>query len=131
MTDYPFSLDGPHSPDETRRVADLAAECIRYLNRATMPAQAGLEYPSDVADLIGNLKVAVERIPQMLGQCAYFLRGQTALAGLADTGHEEAALWARICANDLQALADQFAGLAGNLARRQSDLSTLYVKETP
>lgn len=66
-----LSPDGPHSPDYTREVAEAFAESVRVLNHATR--EAGPEYPGDVYDLLGSLKVGVQRLPQLFDQLAQFL----------------------------------------------------------
>jgi hypothetical protein len=127
MTDYPFSLSGPHSPGETRRVADLLAECVRHLNHATMPAQEGLQYPQDVYTLLGHLTTAMQRMPQLMRQLAAFMEAQSATGRLADHNHQDAALWARVVAHDLGEIADRFHSTAYLLERRQNGLSAMYV----
>ena len=58
-----------------REVADQAAEAIRALSYLTLPADGapGLEYPSDVYDVVANLKIAAQRMPQLFGQLSDWL----------------------------------------------------------
>jgi hypothetical protein len=77
-----MNLDGSHSPEQTRQAAFALAEFVRYLNLATRDDAPGLERPSDVHDLIGALKTAFERMPQLLDQTGAWLerlRGNPAL----------------------------------------------------
>jgi hypothetical protein len=58
-----------------REVADQAAEAIRSLNYLTLPADdaPGLEFPSDVYNIVANVKVAAQRMPQLFGQLSGWL----------------------------------------------------------
>ena len=78
-TDKPtFPLDGPHSPQSVLQAAELIAEGMRYLNRATAPGAGGLETPGDVYSLLGALGDVPGRLPQLLGQIAAWLQNQPA-----------------------------------------------------
>lgn len=69
-----LNVDGPHSPENTRRAAALAAEAIRFLNHATGNRDSeALRYPSDVDAVVQDLAVAVMRMPQLFGQIAQWL----------------------------------------------------------
>jgi hypothetical protein len=70
--------------------AQEAAEAIRTLNYATLPHEGypGLEYPSDVYEVIGALKTALERMPQALQQSSLWL-GEQYAAG--KVGHDSGA----------------------------------------
>jgi hypothetical protein len=63
--------DGPHSPEYTKEVADFLAEAVRVLNYATKGD--GLQYPSDVAHVVGALALATERTQQLLQQLSTWL----------------------------------------------------------
>ena len=69
--------------------AQEAADAIRALNYATLPHEGapGLEFPSDVYDVIGSLKNALQRMPQALQQCSLWL-GEQHAAG--KVGHDSA-----------------------------------------
>ena len=58
-----------------REVADQAAEAIRSLNYLTLPAEGapGLEFPSDVYDIVAGVKIAAQRMPQLFGQLSDWL----------------------------------------------------------
>lgn len=64
------------SPAETREIADEAAEAIRALCHATLPADGfpGLEYPVDAYHVLGSLELLASRLPQLLTQLAAFLQ---------------------------------------------------------
>jgi hypothetical protein len=77
-------LDGPHDDEHTADAADLAAECIRFLNYATGPhATAGLVYPSTVYSIAGRLGMAADRMPQLFDQLAFWLAAEDAAGHLA------------------------------------------------
>lgn len=86
-----FRMDGPYSPEETNRKADLFAEGIRYLNHATRPGAGGLEYPADAYALLGNWAHAAGMMPQLAEQAGVFLAGQAARAGLYDARGDDPA----------------------------------------
>jgi hypothetical protein len=69
-----LNTDVPHSPDSTREVGEAFAESVRVLNYAT--GGPGLEYAGDVYDLLGCLKVGVQRLPQLFDQLARFLAAE-------------------------------------------------------
>lgn len=57
--------------------ADEAAEAVRQLNHATLPAAGGLAYPSDAYDAAGALALMASRLPQALAQLLAFLQAET------------------------------------------------------
>lgn len=69
MTTIDLNIDGPHSPQQTREVASLAAEAIRFLNHATgHHAAAALDWPADADSVTGSVATLVMRLPQLLSQ---------------------------------------------------------------
>ena len=70
--------------------AQEAADAIKALNYATLPHEdyPGLEFPSDVYDVIGSLKNAMQRMPQALEQCSLWLGEQNAAGKV---GHDSGA----------------------------------------
>jgi hypothetical protein len=77
-------LDGPHTDEHTAAVADLADECIRFLNYATgSHSPAALVYPSTVYRLAGNLTSASYRMVQLFDQLADWLAAEDAAGMLA------------------------------------------------
>ncbi len=58
--------------------ADTAAEAIRALNYATLPAAGTLTGPADVYDVVGALATLTGRLPQILSQLQSFLAGEHA-----------------------------------------------------
>jgi hypothetical protein len=61
-----------------REAADQASEAIRSLNYLTLPADGapGLEFPSDAYDIIGGVKTAAQRMPQLFSQLTEWLVSQ-------------------------------------------------------
>ncbi len=74
--DISLNVDGPHSPDYTREVADAISEGVRTLNYATQ--KDGVQYPSHVYDVLGSLAAAAAGQPQALRQMQEWLHGQVA-----------------------------------------------------
>jgi hypothetical protein len=78
-------LDGPHDDDHTAAAADLAAECIRFLNYATgSHSPAGMVYPSTAYLIAADLSSAAHRMVQLFGQLADWLAREDA-AGMLGT----------------------------------------------
>jgi hypothetical protein len=65
---------------EAAGCADTAAEAIRALNYATLPAAGTLTGPADVYDVVGALGSLTGRLPQVLSQLQSFLAGEHAAA---------------------------------------------------
>ncbi|MER7488737.1 hypothetical protein ABTY20_23090 [Streptomyces sp. NPDC126497] len=61
----------PRTPDQ---LADAAAEAVRALAHATLsrPA-AGWQYPDEARNVVANLAILAERLPQALGQVESFI----------------------------------------------------------
>jgi hypothetical protein len=113
-------VDG--SEQSACRHAEAAAKAIRSLNHATHPADdfPGLQYPSDLYRVLGELSLLCERLPQALRQLVRFLDRQLDAnliaidAGTEFAGHPERAVTAVevyledgiAAANDLQAALD-------------------------
>jgi hypothetical protein len=91
-----------------RVLADQAAESIRALNHLT---PEGLEYPGDLYDVIASLKLAAQRLPQLLGQLSAWLE------------HEHAA--SRIAHDTGQTPEPYVQGVTGSLAQAGADSSAL------
>lgn len=74
-----LNIDGPHGSEYSRQVAQAASEAVRVLNHATFPDRApGLEWPSDVYDVLGNLSSAAAGMPQLSRQLAAWVANETA-----------------------------------------------------
>ena len=63
---------------EAARCADTAAEAVRALNHATLPAAGTLTGPADLYDVVGALASLTARLPQALSQLQAFLAGEHA-----------------------------------------------------
>lgn len=136
MPDTDLNPDGPHSPDRTRGLGNVLAECVRVLNYATMRGEDGLKHPSDAHDLIAALYTATQRMPQLLGQMAAWLETVRGNPALADSyagnvpGHAATAREAAGEAIEYLAEAADFAGeLTQVLRAAQNTTGGLYVKE--
>jgi hypothetical protein len=121
-------LDGPHDDEHTAAAADLAAECVRFLNYATgSHAPAGLVYPSTVYLIAADLSSATHRMVQLFGQLADWLAREEA-AGMLDTDDgrpaadvvgvarirlADAAAYANTLSDQLSALQNGISGLNG------------------
>lgn len=66
--------------------ADTAAEAIRALNYATLPAAGTLSGPADVYDVVGALATLTARLPQALSQLQRFLDGEHTAGRVRITG---------------------------------------------
>jgi hypothetical protein len=74
-------LDGPHADEHTAGAADLAAECVRFLNYATgshAGPDGGVTWPSTVYSVTGGLSQMAERMPQLFTQMSLWLAAETA-----------------------------------------------------
>lgn len=58
--------------EQTRELAEQAAEAIRSLNHLTMPGR-DLQYPADVYKIVGSLRTMAQHLPQLFGELAKFL----------------------------------------------------------
>lgn len=127
-------LDGPHDDDHTAATADLAAECIRFLNYATgSHSPAGMVYPSTAYMIAADLSSAAHRMVQLFDQLANWLEREDA-AGMLGTddgtptaavvaaacGHLAVAAWtAQEMSARLSALQNGIAGLNGRGPNRE------------
>lgn len=77
---------GPYSPERTAEVAAMMADCVRYMNHATLAKDTeALEFPPDLDRVIAPLETMALRMPQLLGQFTAWLRAET------ETGRTEVA----------------------------------------
>ena len=69
-------LDGPHADEHTVGAANLAAECVRFLNYATgshAGPSGGVTWPSTVYSVTAGLSQMAERMPQLFTQMSLWL----------------------------------------------------------
>lgn len=66
--------------------AKVAAEAIRELNHATLPAKNALTWPSDVYDVLASLATLAARLPQALSQLDAFVTEQVNTGRIAVAG---------------------------------------------
>ena len=131
MPEINLHVDGPHSPERTKEIADLLAECVRFLNYASMSGGGGLSDPADVYYVLGALYTGTQRLPQLFGQLATILDRQVAAGTLADnTGGDPAVLSAE-AGYALATAAGAGDGLTTDLHDAQQAISGLYVKGAP
>lgn len=72
----PSRLDGPHADEHTAGAANLAAECVRFLNYATGSHAGpcgGVTWPSTVYSVTAGLSQMAERMPQLFTQMSLWL----------------------------------------------------------
>jgi hypothetical protein len=109
-------------------VADQAAEAIRALNHMTMDADT-LEYPSDVYDVVTNLKLLTERLPQLFGQLAHWLWTEQEAGRIGhDAGKDAAVTVAGVDAHLVEAQ-DAARTLYDALASAHNELTSLKAAE--
>jgi hypothetical protein len=72
------------------QLADEAAEGIRALNHATLPAAGGLVFPADAYAVTGSLAVLAARLPQVLSQIEVFLADELAAGRIVIVAGEHA-----------------------------------------
>lgn len=67
--------DGPHSPERTRRLANVIRDAVRALNHATQPMNRypGLEFPLDVYEVLGALTPGAHGLTQLFDQLGDWL----------------------------------------------------------
>ena len=117
-------LSGPHDDEHTAAAADLAAECIRFLNYATGSyAPAALVYPSTVYRVAADLSSATHRMVQLFGQLADWLAREDA-AGMLGTDDgapsadvvADARLNLAVAARTAQRLSEQLAAIQNGIS---------------
>jgi hypothetical protein len=135
MTD--LNPDGPHSPERTQEIANLVAEGTRFLNYATLSEAPGLVAPCDAYELIGSVKIACERLPQLLSQTGAWLGDQDRRRPLGDSyahieGHPQDVHEAvGQATGHLSAAVGLAMQLADHLREAHNLTGGLYVKEEP
>jgi hypothetical protein len=116
-------LSGPHDDEHTAAAAELAAECIRFLNYASGSyAPAAVTYPSTVYLIAADLSSAAHRMMQLFGQLADWLAAEDAAGMLAtDDGTPSADVVAdarlnlAVAARSAQRLSEQLAALQNGI----------------
>ena len=121
-------LDQSESPDRTRDLGNLLAECVRALNYSTLGDAPGLEYAGDVYSLLGAVGTALERLPQLLRQSSAFVKAQAAAGTLGDDKGRDPVIQAGMSADLLEDAAFRIGGAARQVGMAQNDISGLYMK---
>lgn len=127
--------EGPHSPESTREVAELLAECVRVLNHATLPADGrpGLGVPQDIYGLAGDLAQGAGGLTQTLAQLAGWLDRELDAGRLVEVPsgpHDGDAHVAVAAAQDALSVAAGHADTIGAALRRaQAALSGLVAAD--
>jgi hypothetical protein len=121
-------VDGPHSPERTREVADLLAESVRFLNYASNGGP-GLEDPADAYSLLGALYMGTERLPQLFMQLGNFLAAHGRSGRLASTDGGPVSPLVATAAYHLSEAHQLAAALTTALQEAQNAISGLYVRE--
>jgi hypothetical protein len=105
-------------------LARQAAEALRSLNHATLGPD-GISQPGDAYDVLGDLSLAVSRIPQALAQLGRWLAAALAAGQLGSSNGTDpsvAVSGAWMFISDARGSA---AALAGNLSLAQQQLSAV------
>jgi hypothetical protein len=112
------------SPGETLALARTATGAVRSLNHATLGG-AGLDWPADAYELIGELSLAAAGLPQLLAQVGRWLAAALASGKLGcDDGTDPVAAvsGAWLFISDARAAA---AALARDLGQAQQQLAAV------
>lgn len=119
-------LDGPHDDEHTAATADLAAECVRFLNYATgSHSPAGLVYPSTVYLVAADLSSATHRMVQLFGQLADWLAREDAAGTLGTDDGRPTADVVAVARLDLAEAAAYANSLSAQLAALQNGIAML------
>jgi hypothetical protein len=120
--------EGPHTPAYSRQLAATIAEAVRALNHASIGKADGFKTPQDVESVVGSLVLAMERLPQLLGQLAAVSRDQAATCLLHRAGGGDAAGLAEWAAVNLEDAAPAVAVVARCLRDAKLALADLYLE---
>jgi hypothetical protein len=129
VAEFPYSVDGPHSPERTAEIGTLFDEYSRYITYATMPEKHGLTFPSDACRLVADLYSATGRIPQVCDQLGQFLRAQEATGRLYEAQGRDIAVQVDRAQVHLDQAAEAARALTRALQAVQADIAGLGVKE--
>jgi len=127
-----WPTDGPYSAQRTVTAARAAGELVRYLAYATRPA-AGLPEPADAYDLIGAVRVLLDRLPQTLMQTGRRFAALAAAPGaaLTDPAHpadpQDPAMAAQTVDAGLAAAARTLAEVSARLNAAHTQAGRLYL----
>jgi thioesterase domain-containing protein len=105
---------GPYADTSVSAAADLAAETIRYLNRAA--SQGGFSDPNTVAEVTANLATTVYRLPQLLTAISDWLKAEAAAGRIADDQRRPAATLNASIRTTIDQATDQADALACTLS---------------
>lgn len=129
MTDFDLNPDGPHGPARTAEAGQLFDDCSRFLTYATMVRRGGIEYPSGIYRLLGDLYAATGRFPQMCAQVEACLRDQEATRRLYDAQGRDVRDQIERAAAHLSRAEVAARALTVALQSVQKDINGLGVKE--
>jgi hypothetical protein len=127
-----WPTDGPHTAERTVTAARAAGELVRYLAYATRPA-AGLPEPADAYELIGAVRVLLDRLPQALIQTGRRFAVLAAAPGarLTDPAHpadpQNPAMAAETVDGGLAAAARTLAEVSARLNAAHTQAGRLYL----
>jgi predicted metal-dependent HD superfamily phosphohydrolase len=127
VADLNLHVDGPHSPERTKEIADLLAECVRFLNHATMSGN-GLDDPADVYYVLGALYTGTQRLPQLTRQITAVLTAQAATGTLGNNRDSDPAVEVTEAGYDLLDASVAAETLTTALQTAQQGIAGLYVK---
>jgi hypothetical protein len=90
---------------------------LNYLTGAGGPVD--LEYPADLYEVVGSLKVAAARLPQLFGQMAAWLESQHTAGQVAHDSGSDASEYVTAVADALQRASQDAAPSARPLTQRR------------
>jgi hypothetical protein len=128
MPEINLHVDGPHSPERTKEIADLLAECVRFLNYASMSGN-GLTDPADVYHVLGALYTGTQRFPQLSRQLTALLAVQKDSGSLADNEGRDVGSQVAMAGYHLGEAHAHAGDLTTALQNAQQAISGLYAKD--
>ena len=114
-----------------REVADAIAEDVRTLNYLTGAGSepCALDYPADLYEVIAGLKIAAQRLPQLLGQMGAWLQDEHASGRVAHDHGQDPGEYVAAVADALQRASDDAVALAAALDSAHEACSGLKYQE--
>ena len=98
------------------QVADEIAEDVRQLNYLTgAGGSVELEYPADMAEVLVNLKIAADRLPQLFDQMARWIHAEAGAGRVAHDQGRDAGEYVEAVADALRRASEDAATLAAAL----------------
>ena len=114
-----------------REVADAIAEDVRTLNYLTGAGSepVALDYPADLYEVVAGLKIAAQRLPQLLGQMGAWLQDEHASGRVAHDAGQDPGQYVAAVADALQRASDDAVALAAALDSAHEACGSLKYQE--